>query len=478
MVFSSLIFLCGFLPFTVLIYRMLPSKTITIRSTVFSARNFFLLLMSLLFYAWGEPIYILLMLFSILLNYVGGLMVHSAQKKQRQRLAKAALILTLVLNLSLLGFFKYTDFLIRTINSLSGAGIALLKIALPIGISFYTFQALSYVIDVYRGEVSVQHNFIDFAMYVTLFPQLIAGPIVRYADVEAQLLKRDDSMHQFCTGLFRFGIGLGKKALLANQAGKLWETIAAQSDSISAASAWIGAIAFTFQIYFDFSGYSDMAIGLGKMFGFTFVENFRYPYQADSITDFWRRWHITLSTWFREYVYIPLGGNRKGLVRQIVNLLIVWSLTGLWHGAGWNFLLWGVYFFLLLVLEKTVLRKLLAKTPAILKHCYALLMIVLGWVIFAAEDFTVLQQYCKALFGANGWYEGTALYHLSNYGILFIIMSIASTELPTKLAGKFLAKRSDSTAVLLQGIWCIALLVLSFSAVVADSYNPFLYFRF
>ncbi len=477
MVFSSLIFLCGFLPLTILGYRLLRFAGGDKRWGVVLC-NAFLLIMSLIFYAWGEPVYVLLMLFSILINYLGGLFVGSFQQKEKPKAAKASLVLTIIVNLGLLGFFKYTDFVISAINSVSGAGIALFKIALPIGISFYTFQALSYVIDVYRKEVKVQKNPIDFAMYVTLFPQLIAGPIVRYADVEAQIAKRDDGVEQFCNGIFRFCIGLAKKTLLANQAGKLWDAIALQADTMPAATAWIGAIAFTFQIYFDFSGYSDMAIGLGKMFGFDFVENFRYPYQADSITDFWRRWHITLSTWFREYVYIPLGGNRCSAARQIFNLFVVWALTGLWHGAGWNFVLWGLYFFVLLVLEKKVLKGVLEKTPKFLRHIYALLMIVLGWVLFANEDFSALKAYFTALFGANGGYDTQSLYYLISNAVLLVIMAIGSTVLPAKLGQRMAGKKDGEGRIIAQTIWSAVLLILSVSSMVADSYNPFLYFRF
>jgi len=477
MVFSSLIFLCGFLPITVLGYRLLRLAGGDHPAGI-AICNGFLLVMSLIFYAWGEPVYVLLMLFSILVNYLGGLAVGAFAKKEKPKGKKAALVVTIIVNLGLLGFFKYTDFLLTAINSVSGAGIALLKIALPIGISFYTFQALSYVIDVYRNEVKVQKNPIDFAMYVTLFPQLIAGPIVRYADVEAQIAKRDDGTEQFFNGLFRFCIGLGKKTLLANQAGKIWDAIALQTADMPALTAWIGALAFTFQIYFDFSGYSDMAIGLGKMFGFDFVENFRYPYQADSITDFWRRWHISLSTWFREYVYIPLGGNRCSAPRQIFNLLVVWALTGLWHGAGWNFVLWGLYFFVLLVLEKLVLKKVLEKCPRFLRHTYALLLIILGWVLFANEDFTALRQYFTALFGANGWFSEESLYHLTSNGILFVLMAIGSTALPAWLGKRLFGKKEGSSATAMQAVWSILLLVLSVSSVVTDSYNPFLYFRF
>lgn len=330
MVFSSTIFLCIFLPLVLLGYYICPKK----------GRNLFLLIASLVFYAWGEPKYVFLMIFSIIANYVFGLLME--KYRQSSRRLKLMLVLSVVIDVGLLCVFKYTDFIISNINAAFGANFDLLKLALPIGISFYTFQAMSYTIDVYRGDVKVQRNIIDFGMYITMFPQLIAGPIVRYADVEEQLHERRVTAQDFSEGAMRFVVGLGKKVLLANQIGALWSEIYALGGSSSALMAWLGAIAFTFQIYFDFSGYSDMAIGLGRMFGFKFPENFRYPYQSVSITDFWRRWHITLSTWFREYLYIPLGGNRRGFARQALNLLIVWTLTGFWHGAGWNFVLWGL----------------------------------------------------------------------------------------------------------------------------------------
>ena len=336
MVFSSTIFLCVYLPLVLLGYYICPKK----------GKNLFLLIVSLVFYAWGEPKYVFLMIFSILINYVFGLLMDK-HRENKKRL-KLMLVLSVAIDLGLLSVFKYTDFIITNINSIFNTGFDLLNIALPIGISFYTFQAMSYTIDVYRDNVRVQRNLIDFGMYITMFPQLIAGPIVRYADVQDQLAERSVTTADFSEGIMRFVVGLGKKVLLANQMGAVWTDIYALGGDVSALMAWTGAVAFTFQIYFDFSGYSDMAIGLGRMFGFKFPENFRYPYESVSITDFWRRWHITLSTWFKEYLYIPLGGNRRGLARQALNLLIVWSLTGFWHGAGWNFVMWGLYYFAIL----------------------------------------------------------------------------------------------------------------------------------
>ena len=466
MVFSSTIFLCIFLPLVLLGYYICPKK----------GRNLFLLIASLVFYAWGEPKYVFLMIFSIIANYVFGLLLDKFRRNSRR--LKLILVLSVVVDLGLLGVFKYTDFIISNLNAAFGASFDLLKLALPIGISFYTFQAMSYTIDVYRGDVKVQRNIIDFGMYITMFPQLIAGPIVRYADVEEQLHERRVTAQDFSEGAMRFVVGLGKKVLLANQIGALWSEIYALGGSSSALMAWLGAIAFTFQIYFDFSGYSDMAIGLGRMFGFKFPENFRYPYQSVSITDFWRRWHITLSTWFREYLYIPLGGNRRGFARQALNLLIVWTLTGFWHGAGWNFVLWGLYYFAVLFVEKLFLLKALDRAPKILRHIYSLLLIVLGWVIFACDDITVLLPFIGSMFGANGALGGLDLYWLTTKAVLLIICCVASTELPKKLMISLGGRLGERPAFILKSVLTLLLLGLSMVFLIGDSYNPFLYFRF
>ncbi len=466
MVFSSTIFLCIFLPIVLLGYYICPKK----------GRNLFLLIASLAFYAWGEPKYVLLMMFSIVINYVFGLLME--KHRQNSRRLKLVLVLSVIIDLGLLGVFKYTDFIIGNINAAFGANFDLLKLALPIGISFYTFQAMSYTIDVYRGDVKVQRNLIDFGMYITMFPQLIAGPIVRYADVQEQLHERQAAVRDFSEGAMRFVVGLGKKVLLANQIGALWSEIYALGGSSSALMAWLGAVAFTFQIYFDFSGYSDMAIGLGRMFGFKFPENFRYPYQSVSITDFWRRWHITLSTWFREYLYIPLGGNRRGFARQALNLFIVWTLTGFWHGAGWNFILWGLYYFVILFVEKLFLLKALDKAPKAVQHIYALLLIVLGWVIFACDDITVLLPFVGSMFGANGAVGGLDVYWLVSKAVLLIICCIASTELPKKLMTSLSGRLSEKSAFVLKAVLTLLLLCLSIVFLIGDSYNPFLYFRF
>lgn len=466
MVFSSTIFLCVYLPLVLLGYYICPKK----------GRNLFLLIVSLVFYAWGEPKYVFLMIFSILVNYIFGRLMD--KNRGRQKRMKLLLVLSVVIDIGLLSVFKYTDFIITNVNAIFGSSFDLLKIALPIGISFYTFQAMSYTIDVYRNDVRVQKNLIDFGMYITMFPQLIAGPIVRYADVQDQLAERSVTTADFSEGIMRFVVGLGKKVLLANQMGAVWSEIYALGGDVSALMAWTGAIAYTFQIYFDFSGYSDMAIGLGRMFGFKFPENFRYPYQSVSITDFWRRWHITLSTWFKEYLYIPLGGNRCGLARQALNLLIVWSLTGFWHGAGWNFVMWGLYYFVILFIEKLFLLKALDKLPKLFRHVYALLLIVIGWVIFASDDVGVLLPYLGSMFGANGAVGGMDVYTLFTKAVLLIICCIASTELPKRLFLSATGAMNEKAAFTIKSVMTIALLALSMILLIGDSYNPFLYFRF
>lgn len=466
MVFSSTIFLCVYLPLVLLGYYICPKK----------GKNLFLLIVSLIFYAWGEPKYVFLMIFSILVNYVFGLLMDK-HRENKKRL-KLMLVISVIIDLGLLSVFKYTDFIITNINSVFGAGFDLLNIALPIGISFYTFQAMSYTIDVYRDDVRVQRNLIDFGMYIAMFPQLIAGPIVRYSDVQDQLAERNVTTADFSEGIMRFVVGLGKKVLLANQMGAVWTQIYALGGDISALMAWTGAAAYTFQIYFDFSGYSDMAIGLGRMFGFKFPENFRYPYESVSITDFWRRWHITLSTWFKEYLYIPLGGNRRGLARQALNLLIVWTLTGFWHGAGWNFVMWGLYYFAILFIEKLFLLKALDKLPRLFRHAYALLLIVIGWVIFASDDVSVMLPYLGSMFGANGALGGMDVYTLLTRAALMVICCVASTELPRRLFVTAAGKMNEKAAFTVKSVLTLALLALSVVFLIGDSYNPFLYFRF
>lgn len=484
MVFSSFVFLLAFLLLVLLIYYVCPGKV----------RNLVLLVASLLFYAWGEPVYVLIMLFSTVFDYTNGRLIEYFQNKNRPGKAKVVLVIDLVGNLGILGFFKYADFVIGNINSITGAGLTLLHIALPIGISFYTFQTMSYTIDVYRKVVPAQHNIVAFATYVTLFPQLIAGPIVQYKTVAAELSDRKVTLTDFSEGAFRFTIGLAKKVLLANQIGSLWDTIS-QLHQMSAATAWLGAIAYSFQIYFDFSGYSDMAIGLGKMFGFHFLENFNFPYMSKTITEFWRRWHISLSSWFREYVYIPLGGNRKGMGRQLFNIMVVWMLTGLWHGANWNFVLWGIYYGILLMFEKLFLLKWLKKAPAWIGHIYSMFLVVIGWTIFAQTDMSQLGRYLKTMFGigAHGGADADFFYFLSTNAVLLILLVVCSIDHRFWLR-KICKKSVDCENTEDDNIyqWCelsrgltyakpiimVVLLVVSFAFLVGDSYNPFLYFRF
>ena len=384
MVFSNLIFLYLFLPVCLIAYFFCPG---------IRAKNAVLILFSLIFYAWGEPVYLLLMIASAAVNWYFGLLIERRRKK-------IFLILALVLDLGCLAVFKYAGFFVENLNAVFGASIPVPQIALPIGISFYTFQTMSYTIDVYRGLVPPQRNIVDFGAYVTLFPQLIAGPIVQYKTVAYDLEHRRESVSEASEGLQRLVIGLGKKVLIANQMGAIWEDIAAMSDP-TAVTAWIGAIAYTFQIYFDFSGYSDMAIGLGHFFGFHFLENFNYPYESRSVTEFWRRWHISLTTWFREYLYIPLGGSRKGTWRTVRNIFLVWFCTGFWHGASWNFILWGLHFFVWLMLEKYLLRDFLQKLPSWLRHFYTLVVVFVGWGVFAMENLTGCAGYFKTCFGSG-----------------------------------------------------------------------------
>ncbi len=475
MVFSSIVFLCIFFPAVVILYYTCPKRL----------RNFFLLLASLLFYAWGEPRYIVIMLFSTIFDYCNGrFLEYFISKGRKHTFGRLVLIISVIGNLGILCFFKYTDFAVTIINSVAGTDYSLLGLALPIGISFYTFQTMSYTIDVYRGNVTAQHNLISFGMYVCMFPQLIAGPIVRYSDIQNEINTRKTSLSLCASGMQRFLLGLGQKDLLANQIGALWDEISSlQTGDLSMALAWLGALSYTFQIYFDFSGYSDMAIGLGEMFGFHFPENFNYPYESKSITEFWRRWHMTLSGWFREYVYIPLGGNQKGHARQIFNLLIVWFLTGLWHGAGWNFILWGLYFFVLLTLEKLFLLNVLNRLPSFFQRLYALFLIVLGWVIFACEDLSKLKSYIKMLAGISvPAVNRLALYEWTSHAVFLVILAAASTSMMKKAAEKVSQKfpMPAGQAILfwLKSTWCMLILVCSMAMLVSGSYNPFLYFRF
>ncbi len=472
MVFSSTEFLTLFLPLVALLYFLLPVKM----------RNGLLLVFSLVFYAWGEPVYVLIMLASIGMNYLFGRGVD--RFRDRPKAKKTILALSVVCNLLMLGVFKYTDFVISNLNLIPGVQLPAAEIALPIGISFFTFQAMSYVIDVYRDNAGVQKNILNFGLYISLFPQLIAGPIVRYSTVAEEINRRSTDFALAAKGIRRFITGLAKKVLIANNVGFLWSQISALSgDKLTAADAWIGALAFAFQIYFDFSGYSDMAIGLGHIFGFHFLENFEYPYISRSVTEFWRRWHISLSTWFKEYVYIPLGGNRKGNLKQVRNILIVWLLTGLWHGASWNFVLWGLYYGLMLLMEKFVLKKILDKAPAFVGHVYTLLVVLFGWVLFAFDDTKALFGYFAAMFGANGAAGSGTMYYFSSNALSFLIAGVASTPLGVRFAEKTRAAANQSKGkrtafFVLELVWYLALFLLCVAYLVDSTYNPFIYFRF
>ncbi len=470
MVFSSLNFLFVFFPAVLLLYFLSPRKL----------RNLVLLIASLIFYAWGEPVYVVLMIFSILLNYAAGWLVDKHRGTSK---AKWALVVSVIVNIALLGFFKYSDFFVQNINALTGLAIPLLHLPLPIGISFYTFQTMSYTIDVYRGDAKMQKNVISFGAYVSLFPQLIAGPIVRYSTIAEQLDCRRETADQFADGIKRFVTGLGKKVLLANNIGMLWTQISGLgADQTTVLGAWIGIAAFTFQIYFDFSGYSDMAIGLGKMFGFTFLENFNYPYISKSVTEFWRRWHISLGTWFREYVYIPLGGNRSGLFKQLRNIAVVWLLTGFWHGASWNFVAWGLYYCVLLVLEKVFLLRVLQRIPAFFSHLYTILAFTVGWVIFAFDSLADGLRYLQTMFGFGGvpFWDNRAVYLLLTNIVMLVILILAATPWPAKIANRLAGRLQGRpiAAAVMENVALAGMLLISVAYLVDSTYNPFLYFRF
>lgn len=464
MVFSSLVFMFAYLPITLLAYYLVPRQ----------GRNIFLFIVNLIFYGWGEPKLVLLMVFNIFFNYIGGWLVDKYRADAKKK--KLFLILTCVLDIGILAVFKYTGMITETLNMLPFLNIPELQISLPIGISFYTFQTMSYVIDVYRDDAPVSKNFINFGTYVALFPQLIAGPIVRYRDVAEQLVNRRETLEMFTKGVKLFMVGLAKKVIIANTMGTLTTNIFATTDENGVVGTWVGMIAYTFQIYFDFSGYSDMACGLGNMMGFEFLKNFNYPYIAKSITDFWRRWHISLSTWFKEYVYIPLGGNRKGVKRQILNLLIVWGLTGLWHGAAYNFVLWGLYYGLLLILEKFVLKKFLDRLPSFVQHIYTLFIIIIGWGLFYFTDVGQLGEFMVDLFNFGNGICGNQAFNLimSNLPML-IIAAVASTPLAKMLYTRFEHRRFMWIP---ETLYCMGVLAVSTASLVNQSYNPFLYFRF
>ena len=468
MLFSSIVFLFTFLPAVMILYYLLPVRF----------RNVILLLASLVFYAWGEPVYLFLMLLSILFNYFSGLGI--ARNLQDKRAAKRSLVFNLIINLAVLGFFKYEGFVLDTLNGILPVHISYHALPLPIGISFYTFQILSYIIDVYRGNVKVQTNLPNFALYVTMFPQLIAGPIVQYADVDEQLASREVSWTKFGEGSMYFIRGLAKKVLLANTSGMIFTEVSGLAKgNIAVVTAWLGAFAYMFQIYFDFSGYSDMAIGLGKMFGFEFNMNFNYPYVAKSITEFWRRWHISLSSWFRDYVYIPLGGNRVSKIKHIRNLLIVWFLTGLWHGAAWNFVAWGLYYGVILIIEKYLLSPVLDRLPDVVRHIYSIVLVVIGWVLFFSSSFGQAADYIRVMFGAgaHGFADRESMYLLTSNLILWLILIFGSTPLVHFRYEHMLRSKKWNTTIINSVVYA-ALFIVCIAYLVTETYNPFLYFRF
>ena len=464
MVFSTPLFLFYFLTVVLLVYYLVPLRL----------RNGVLMLASLFFYYWGEQGYTVIMLLSTAIDYTHGLLVQHFKTRGKDRCARMTVASSVFFNLGILFFFKYWDFLASSLQSVGLDWMPVLGISLPIGISFYTFQTMSYTIDVYRGDARAQKSIVGFGTFVTLFPQLIAGPIIKYKDLDDQLGGRSHSLEKFASGAARFVAGLAKKLLIANNLGQLWDACKAMGEGeLTVAAAWLGILAFAFQIYFDFSGYSDMAIGLGRMFGFEFMENFNYPYISKSITEFWRRWHISLSTWFREYLYIPLGGNRCSRGRWLLNLLIVWCATGIWHGASWNYLLWGLYFYVLLVAEKLVLGRFLERLPGWARHGYVMVLVLISWAIFALEDFSALGQYLRAMLGLGGLplVNGLTLYHLRNYLPMLIVAAVASTPVVIT-RWRRMENRGLQLAVLGLG------LLVCTAYVVAGTYNPFLYFRF
>ena len=457
MLFSSLLFIFIFLPIFLLIYYIVP----------FKYKNIVLLIFSLIFYAWGEPKYIFLLIFVTLLNYICGLIIHKSDNK---KIKKCVMIICVILNIALLCFFKYTNFIIDNLNSL-GLNFNVLNIALPLGISFYIFQTMSYTIDVYRGKVEVEKSFLNFLTYISMFPQLVAGPIVRYEDVAKELKSRKIDFNSFSEGLFIFLTGLFEKVLIANNVGHLHSLIVSDISNISLLTAWLGIVAYALQIYFYFNGYSTMAIGMGKMMGFYFPKNFNYPYISTSITEFWRRWHITLSTWFRDYVYIPLGGNRVKKYRWLMNIMIVWTLTGIWHGASWNFAIWGIYFGIILIIEKLFIGQFIEKLPKVFRHIYALFLILLGWLIFFCDDLTLIQKYIPKIFANPNIIDNEFIFYIKNYMIFLISGIVFSIPIVNKI-------KKTKTIKVIVAVAYIFLFIICISQLCSDSYNPFLYFRF
>ena len=468
MVFSSVVFLYIFFPIMLLLYFAVPKKF----------KNAIMILASLVFFAWGEIRYIFIMLLLAVMDFICGNGIN--KNKGNKKKERAYLFFDVGVNLLILFFFKYADFIISNINAILNINLPLWNIPLPIGVSFNTFQSLSYIIDVYRGTVKCEKSFYNYLTYTTLFPQIIAGPIVRYETVDEELEDKKISMDNFSKGMRRFIVGLGKKVLIANNVGTLWHMIEIGGyTEMSVLLSWLGIVAFAIQIYFDFSGYSDMAIGLANIFGMDFDENFNYPYISKSITEFWRRWHMTLGSWFRDYIYIPLGGNRKGFPKQIRNILIVWFLTGAWHGASWNFMLWGLFFGIILIIEKVILLKVLEKLPKWTNHLYAMFLVLISWVIFAFEDLAKVKDYLLSMFHLNGnsIVNAEGLYYLQNYAIIIILGIILSTPLIAKIFKKLEEKKTNTRSIVMSFIY-ISILVFSTASLVSDSFNPFLYFRF
>ena len=469
MVFSSTLFLFVFLPFTLAGYYIIRKEL----------RNVFLLVMSLLFYAAGEPKFVVIMMASILANYILGLLIWKFGMG-KTIVRKLLLIATLLVNLGIMFYYKYFDFAVTNINGLLGTSIALRHIALPIGISFFTFQGMSYVLDVFMGTTPVQKNPLNVALYIALFPQLIAGPIVRYSDVNQEIEERHENLDDFASGVQRFAIGLAKKIILSNSFAVLADEAFNMAPSeLGAGMAWLGALAYSMQIYFDFSGYSDMAIGLGRMFGFHFLENFNYPYTATSIATFWRKWHISLSTWFRDYVYIPMGGNRRGNV--YVNLLTVFFLTGIWHGASWNFIVWGMWHGFFQLVERTLRqKKITVPVPAILKWVYTMLVVIIGWVFFRAADLTAAMDYLKCMAGINGFDRSMFVYRLQDYGILFVLAFVCMLPVVPMVKSWIFERKEFSNVAYsaIQAVCCVVLLLLGVMFTVTSTYNPFIYFNF
>lgn len=466
MLFSSISFLYFFLPAVLILYLIVPK----------ALKNTVLLLSGLVFYAWGEPRYCIIMVISILVGYVFGLLI---EKFRGKKLSELFMILSVMVDLGLLVYFKYVDFFISNFNNATGLSVPLLRIALPIGISFYTFQILSYTVDVYRGDVPAQKNPITLGAYISMFPQLIAGPIVRYSNVEKELRTRTHTLEKTFDGIIRFCVGFGKKILIANALGELCETFKT-TDEKTVLFYWLYAVAFSLHIYFDFSGYSDMAIGLGKIFGFTFMENFNYPYISKSVTEFWRRWHMSLGQWFRDYVYIPLGGNRVSLMKHLRNIFVVWFLTGFWHGADWNFIVWGLYFAVLLTLEKMWLGIYLARSK-VLSRIYVLFLVVISFVIFNAAGMGEAMQYIGGMFGigAKGFAGDMWLYNLRSYAFILVAAAIGATPVPKLLVKKLKETKAGSTAVaVLSPVFAAVIIILCTAFLVDGSFNPFLYFRF